>query len=289
MAARVDQWMDYSAFFTEEYDLEEIFVRLNTYLSLRTFLVGSSLTVADLRLWNQIKSKTRPRYNPYCLMGCAMVDVVLQMDVASYVHVQRWFSFVSELAHVQSIATEWGVKKGAEKKGDSKSENASNSYKIDLPNAEKGKVVTRFPPEPSGYMHIGHAKAALLNYHVAKMYEGKLVIRFDDTNPAKEKDEFADNILKDLEDLGIKGDRLTYTSDYFDNMIQICTLLIQAGKVYADDTPVETMRQERMDGVESKCRSKSIEETMQAWKNMQQGAAESEAYCLRIKLDMKVM
>ncbi len=218
-----------------------------------------------------------------------VVGVALQMDLASYVHVQRWFNFVSELTHVQSIVTEWSVKKGAEKKGDSKSENSSNSYKIDLPNAEKGKVVTRFPPEPSGYLHIGHAKAALLNYHVAKMYEGKLVIRFDDTNPAKEKDEFADNILKDLEDLGIKGDRLTYTSDYFDKMIQICTLLIQAGKVYADDTPVETMRQERMDGIESKCRSKSIEETMKAWENMQQGTAGSEAYCLRIKLDMKVM
>ena len=77
-------------------------------------------------------------------------------------------------------------------------------------------MVTRFPPEPSGYLHIGHVKAAMLNYHYAKMYEGKMILRFDDTNPMNEKIEFVENILRDLATLEIKPDRITYTSDYFD-------------------------------------------------------------------------
>lgn len=89
-------------------------------------------------------------------------------------------------------------------------------YKDVLKGAEKGKVVTRFPPEPSGYLHIGHAKAALLNYHYSKMYEGQMILRFDDTNPMNEKIEFVDNIIRDLATLDIHADRITYTSDYFD-------------------------------------------------------------------------
>lgn len=151
-----------------------------------------------------------------------------------------------------------------------------------------GKVVTRFPPEPSGFLHVGHAKAALLNFHIAKMYKGKLIIRFDDTNPVKEKDEFVENILKDLNDLGIVGDRLTYTSDYFDQLIQLATQLIQSGVVYADNTPIEVMRQERMDGIESKCRNRGVEENLQAWEKMKIFDPEATAFCLRIKLDMTV-
>lgn len=116
---------------------------------------------------------------------------------------------------------------------------ANASFELGLPNAVKGKVVTRFPPEPSGYLHIGHAKAAILNMYFAKMYEGKLLIRFDDTNPSKEKAEFEESIIEDLALLGIKGDRVSYTSDYFDQLHIFCVQMIKNGKAYADDTEQE--------------------------------------------------
>jgi len=81
--------------------------------------------------------------------------------------------------------------------------------------AEHGKVVTRFPPEPSGYLHIGHIKASMLNYHYAKMYGGKMILRFDDTNPMTEKIEFVENILTVLKTLVITPDQVSYSSDYF--------------------------------------------------------------------------
>jgi len=91
-------------------------------------------------------------------------------------------------------------------------------YQKVLQNAEMGKVVTRFPPEPSGYLHIGHCKAALLNYHYAKMFKGKMILRFDDTNPSKEKEEFVQSITEDLKTMKISWDQLSHTSDYFDTL-----------------------------------------------------------------------
>ena len=124
-------------------------------------------------------------------------------------------------------------------------------------------MVTRFPPEPSGYLHIGHVKAAMLNYHYAKMYEGKMILRFDDTNPMNEKIEFVENILRDLATLEIKPDRITYTSDYFDTTKEYMEKMIKLGLAYADDTPSEEMKLERDKGLESKYRSgATVEETL---------------------------
>lgn len=103
----------------------------------------------------------------------------------------------------------------------------------------RSNLIPRFPPEPSGYLHIGHAKAALLNNYYARKYNGKLILRFDDTNPTNEKVEFTDNIILDLEKLGIKPDVVTHTSDHFDKLEGICTQMINDGLAYVDDTPAD--------------------------------------------------
>jgi glutamyl-tRNA synthetase len=116
-------------------------------------------------------------------------------------------------------------------------------FKSVLEGAVKGQVVTRFPPEPSGYLHVGHIKAAMLNYHQAKMHDGKMILRFDDTNPMNEKIEFVENIMRDLATLEIVPDQVSYTSDYFDQIIEQCRKLISGGFAYADDTPAEEMKE----------------------------------------------
>lgn len=160
------------------------------------------------------------------------------------------------------------------------------SFEVDLPGAEMGKVCTRFPPEPSGYLHIGHAKAALLNQFFAQKYQGRLIVRFDDTNPAKEKDEFVDSILQDLETLGVKGDIVTYTSDYFPQLMEMCEKLIKEGKAYVDDTEREQMQMERKALIESRCRNTSVEENLKLWKEMIAGTDRGTQCCVRGKLDM---
>ena len=120
----------------------------------------------------------------------------------------------------------------------SKNKDAAN-MENKLAFAEEGKVVTRFPPEPSGYLHIGHAKAALLNHFYARKYNGRMILRFDDTNPSNEKAEFTENILLDLARLGIKPDVVTHTSDHFEKLQDLCCQMIRDGKAYVDDTPAE--------------------------------------------------
>jgi glutamyl-tRNA synthetase len=123
----------------------------------------------------------------------------------------------------------------AELNSKKKTKSKESNFEIGLLDTEKG-VVTRFPPEPSGYLHIGHAKAAILNQYFAEHYKGKLIIRFDDTNPTKERQEFQDSILEDLRLLGIHGDIVTYTSDHFDRLYDEAVKLIKMGKAYCDDT-----------------------------------------------------
>ncbi len=155
-----------------------------------------------------------------------------------------------------------------------------------LSNAVDGEVVTRFPPEPSGYLHIGHAKAALLNQYFAQEYHGKLIIRFDDTNPTKERLEYQDAILEDLELLDVKGDKISYTSDFFEQLYGYCIQLLKEGKAYCDDTEQLQMRSERMKGVESKCRGRSPEENLRIFEEMAHGSPEGLKNCVRAKISI---
>lgn len=147
--------------------------------------------------------------------------------------------------------------------------------------------MTRFLPEPSGYLHIGHAKAALLSdYFAHDAYQGKLRLRLDDTNPSKEKEEFQDSIVEDLRLMGITPDILTYTSDYFDYLYDMCKRLVSEGQAYADDTDQETMKKERMDGIESKRRGRTIEENLRIFDEMTKGSEEGVKNCIRAKVSV---
>eukprot|EP00768_Dysnectes_brevis_P005765 gnl/Dysnectes_brevis/429_a472_3377.p1 GENE.gnl/Dysnectes_brevis/429_a472_3377~~gnl/Dysnectes_brevis/429_a472_3377.p1 ORF type:complete len:697 (+),score=327.93 gnl/Dysnectes_brevis/429_a472_3377:31-2121(+) len=160
------------------------------------------------------------------------------------------------------------------------------SFGPKLPNAEIGAVRTRFPPEPSGYLHIGHAKAAVLNHFLARKYKGTLHFRLDDTNPAKESTEFVESIKSDLKWLGIDYDSTSHSSDLFPLFQKYAQDLIDRGIAYADCTPSAQMRQERMDGVESQYRTATVEETTGRWQEMLSGSEEGKRWCLRVKIDM---
>lgn len=149
-----------------------------------------------------------------------------------------------------------------------------------------GKVVTRFPPEPSGYLHIGHAKAALLNKYFADLYQGRLIVRFDDTNPTKEKLEYEHAIKEDLLLIGIDSSVVSYTSDYFDQIYEYAIQLIKEGKAYCDDTTQEKMRDERMHGIASQCRDLSVDESLRRFEEMKQGTEFGLTCCLRAKISV---
>lgn len=136
-----------------------------------------------------------------------------------------------------------------------------------------------------GYLHIGHAKAALLaDYFGHVAYKGKLRLRLDDTNPSKEKGEYQDAIIEDLALMGITADSLSYTSDYFEYLYDMCTRLISEGHAYADDTGTEQMRDERFKGIPSKHRDQPVEETLRIFKEMKAGSAEGIKWCIRARV-----
>ncbi|XP_067149151.1 bifunctional glutamate/proline--tRNA ligase isoform X4 [Apteryx mantelli] len=267
----IDHWLEFSA---SKLSTASLFLsavqELNHCLSLRTYLVGNSLSLADLCVWAVLK-------------GNNIWQEQLQQNEAP-VHAKRWYGFLEAQGAFQSVGAKWiagapKVKMATEKKADV-------GKFVELPGAEMGKVIVRFPPEASGYLHIGHAKAALLNQHYQVNFKGKLIMRFDDTNPEKEKEDFEKVILEDVAMLHIKPDQFTYTSDHFETIMKYAEKLIQEGKAYVDDTPAEQMKVEREQRMESKHRNNCVEKNLQMWEEMKKGTEYGQTCCLRAKIDM---
>lgn len=161
----------------------------------------------------------------------------------------------------------------------------------DLAEGVYNHVQTRFPPEPNGYLHIGHAKSILLNYGLAQKYGGKFNLRFDDTNPTKEKTEFVESIMDDVKWLGADfEDRLFFASNYFDQMYQCAVFLIKKGKAFVCDLTADQIREYRGDfttpGKESPYRNRSVEENLALFEEMKEGKYRDGEKVLRAKIDM---
>ncbi|KQL46682.1 glutamine--tRNA ligase [Brevibacillus choshinensis] len=160
----------------------------------------------------------------------------------------------------------------------------------DLQEGKVKEVITRFPPEPNGYLHIGHAKAICLNFELAHEFSGKAHLRFDDTNPLKEDMEYVNAIKEDVKWLGFDWDGLFFASDYFEEMYNRAVLLIQKGKAYVDDLSAEDMRKYRgtltEPGVDSPFRNRSVEENLDLFARMRKGEFKDGEKVLRAKIDM---
>ncbi|MBK7762850.1 MAG: glutamine--tRNA ligase/YqeY domain fusion protein [Bacteroidetes bacterium] len=155
----------------------------------------------------------------------------------------------------------------------------------------EGRVHTRFPPEPNGYLHIGHSKAICLNFGLAKKYQGKCNLRFDDTNPEKEEVEYVDSIKEDIQWLGFRWDNEFYASDYFDKIYGFAVALIQKGLAYVDESSSEDMAKQKgtptLAGTDSPYRNRSIEENLDLFTRMKNGEFADGTCVLRAKIDMK--
>lgn len=239
-------------------------------LSAQSHLVSQAISLADIVVFGVLKS------NPVALS-------ILKKNACP--NVSKWYQLIAEDEKIKSILQSL-VKEINNSRITKKKEGHKANFEINLPEAKMGEVVTRFPPEPSGYLHIGHVKAAILNEYFAHAYKGKMIIRFDDTNPTKERVEFQDSIIEDLAFLGVKGDKITYSSDYFDTMYQLAIKMIESGKAYCDDTPLEKMRQERMVGNPSTRRERMVEENLKIFtEDMKNGTEEGLKHVLRAKID----
>ena len=160
----------------------------------------------------------------------------------------------------------------------------------DLETGKHDHIITRFPPEPNGYLHIGHAKSICLNFGLAKEFNGTVNMRFDDTNPLKEDEEYVNSIKEDVQWLGFQWNNLYFASDYFDEMYKRAVLLIKKGKAYVDDLSADEIRETRgtlhAPGVESPYRNRSVEENLDLFERMKNGEFANGQKVLRAKIDM---
>jgi glutamyl-tRNA synthetase len=277
---QVDTLVDFaSAQLASGAGLERACAALDAHLATRSLLVPAPApTLADVAAWGALTSL--PQWGK---VRRAAPDL------------SRWHDFVAAQPALAEVAAAHAPRRPgapappaaatAAAAANGRAPSSGGSFDVGLVGAVHGAVVTRFPPEPSGFLHIGHAKAALLNQEIADRHGGRMLVRFDDTNPTKERDEYVDSIVEDIGRLGLRYDRITYTSDYFPQLAECAERLIRAGHLYADDTPVERMREERMAGTPSARRDRPAAESLAAWAEMRAGSEEGRRCCLRLKLD----
>ncbi|KAJ2783054.1 glutamate--tRNA ligase, partial [Coemansia linderi] len=233
-------------------ELEAALDELDHHLTMRAFVSGYSATAADVAVWGALRGSAIFQRN---------LKTKREMLGA---HLVRWYAHVDSLPFARRLAEGLAVankqvNRGAKDQG---------SFDLGLTGVEYGNV------------------AALLNEFVARSNGGRLIIRFDDTNPSKEKAEFEDSILEDLALLGISGDVMSHTSDHFQRIYELAVELIRRGLAYVDDTPTEVMRSERWDGVESKCRGLSVEENLARFQQMKEATEFGQTCCLRAKMSI---
>eukprot|EP01039_Chlorochromonas_danica_P002859 gene2859-3123_t len=272
IVSQVDQWLEVYSYTTLSTSyLSTLPDLLESFLATKSFLAGHLLTLADIAVYLAIKR--------------------LDKSVVLGVNLQRWVDVVA--SHLPALTpapvTFVPAKKEkapvVEKKEEVEKEEEGGTCPA-LENAVEGQVCTRFPPEPSGYLHIGHAKAVLLNQYYAQRYKGKLIVRFDDTNPSKEKEEFEENIIQDLATLGVHPDFVSHSSDYFAKCEELARQMIREGKAYMDDTDQETMQAERLERKESKHRNDPPEVGLAWFEKLLAGEKDAQVFCMRAKIDM---
>jgi glutamyl-tRNA synthetase len=298
-----DQWLDLAYMFCG--DELPFLTLLDEHLSSNTFLTssieGTSPGMADIA----------------CYACLSLPGNQQQKNIEKQININRWMASINGSKVLKQIKSVLSgeikpppSKRGtsstsslsssslSSKKQDDKDTSAATASSNDnddsdmgggcppLEGAIDGQVVTRFPPEPSGFLHIGHAKAVLLNEYYARHYHGKLLVRFDDTNPSKEKEEFESNILRDLESLEIKPDAISHSSDHFDKCQELAKKLIKDGHAFMDDTSQEIMQEERRNKIESKNRNQKPDVALSIFEKFAKGDSNYTHYCLRVKLDM---
>ncbi|CAK9311775.1 unnamed protein product [Citrullus colocynthis] len=284
-SSQIDAWLEYAPILSSGSAFESACSYVDKYLERQTFLISNYLSLADVAIWSGLAG-TGQRWESL-------------RKSKKHLNLRRWFNslLVEYRDNLDDVLTTYAGKRGGKASGaklkdpqgliqkpnsvnhetsDKGKAGSKSTFEVDFPNVEIGKVRLRFAPEPSGYPHIGHPKAALLNQYFAQRYNGEVIIKFDDTNPAKESNEFVENLLKDIE-----------TLDYSPQSMEMAENLIRQGKAYIDDTPREQMQTERMEGIESKNRSNSAEEKLRLWKEMVFGTEQGLLCCLRGKLDMQ--
>eukprot|EP01128_Nolandella_sp_AFSM9_P005782 TRINITY_DN2859_c0_g1_i1.p1 TRINITY_DN2859_c0_g1~~TRINITY_DN2859_c0_g1_i1.p1 ORF type:complete len:722 (-),score=235.94 TRINITY_DN2859_c0_g1_i1:152-2317(-) len=275
-AGQVDHWVKVISTDLAPYEggaAESAFLKsvmaINEHLTLRTYVCGYAVSVADVLLFAALATSD------------AWASIISSNKKAKYKNVYRLWLYLNSLpAFVAGL-------KAMPAKKETKSTPHKHGTFEDLKGAVVGKVVTRFPPEPSGFLHIGHAKAAFMNNMYAERYNGEMLVRFDDTNPRKEKEEFEEAILKDLKTMGIEGKKTSHTSDHFELIQSKALEMIKLGRAFCDNSTNEESKAQRDNFEPSPNREKSVEENLKIWEEMKKGTELGATYALRAKIDYK--